>query len=198
MVRELNRKEEIIMVSAKLFKEKSYLATTVRDIAKGMNFKSSSLYNHFSSKDKILGEICFSVANEYISHFDSISTLKVSSTKKIRLLIKKHVLMAITKTDFDTVTADDWMHLSEEDLKQFLSLRKKYEKKITSLLEEGIQNKEFVPHNTRLTMLTIVGSPRWLHRWYRPSRRESIQEIEENTINLLMGGLCVSWKPLQS
>jgi len=198
MVKELSRKEEIIMVSAKLFKEKSYLATTVRDIAKGMNFKSSSLYNHFSSKDKILGEICFSVANEYISNFESINKLDISSTEKIRMLIQKHIKMATVKNEFDTVTNDDWMHLGENDLKIFLALRKKYENKIIAMLEVGIQNNEFLPTNPRLTMLTIVGSPRWLHRWYRPERKESIDEIERSIINLLLGGLCISWSPLKS
>lgn len=190
-----SRKEEIVKVAAALFKSKSYPVTSVRDIAKGIGFKPASLYNHFSSKDEILREICFSVANEYLSNFKEINSLAINATEKVKLLIKKHVQMATTKTAFDTVTNDDWMHLKEVDLKTFLELRKQYENKIIQLLEEGIKNKEFAPTNTKLTMLTIVGAPRWLHVWYRPNRGISIQEIERNTVNLLLGGLCKGIPP---
>mgnify|MGYP000362561905 CR=1 FL=1 len=38
-----NRKEEIVITAAKLFKEKGYSAVTMRDIAKAMGIKAASL-----------------------------------------------------------------------------------------------------------------------------------------------------------
>ncbi|MBT8253717.1 MAG: TetR/AcrR family transcriptional regulator, partial [Bacteroidia bacterium] len=40
------RKEEIIRIAARLFKEKGYSAVTMRDLAKAMGIKAASLYNH--------------------------------------------------------------------------------------------------------------------------------------------------------
>ena len=47
-------KEKILKTSLKLFSEKGYKATTVRDIAGTMGVKQSALYNHFKNKDEIL------------------------------------------------------------------------------------------------------------------------------------------------
>lgn len=47
-------KERILKISLKLFAEKGYNPTTVRDIAAALGMKQSALYNHFKSKDEIL------------------------------------------------------------------------------------------------------------------------------------------------
>ncbi len=47
-------KERILEVSLKLFSEKGYKPTSVRDIAKEVGITQSGLYNHFKGKDAIL------------------------------------------------------------------------------------------------------------------------------------------------
>lgn len=47
-------KEKILKTALKLFSDKGYKATTVRDIAGVMGVKQSALYNHFKNKDAIL------------------------------------------------------------------------------------------------------------------------------------------------
>jgi len=56
------RKEEILRVAAKLFKEKGYSAVTMRDLAKAMGIKAASLYNHINVKQEILKTIIISLA----------------------------------------------------------------------------------------------------------------------------------------
>ena len=56
------RKEEILRVAARLFKNKGYSAVTMRDLATDMGIKAASLYNHISSKQAILQEIVLAIA----------------------------------------------------------------------------------------------------------------------------------------
>lgn len=186
---EITRKEEIIQAAAKLFRNKGFHGTTMKDIAKEMGFKSASLYNHITSKDEILQEICMSVAEEYISNFEEIDGLPLNYTEKLKELIRKHVRMATLQVDFDAVTNEDWKHLKEPYLGSFLALRRRYENMIIQLIEQGVEAHEIRANDSKLTMLTIVGTPRWLHRWYREDRGYRMEHIEENTIKLLVKGL---------
>ena len=43
------RKDEILIASAKLFKDKGYSAVTMRDLAQTLGIKAASLYNHINS-----------------------------------------------------------------------------------------------------------------------------------------------------
>lgn len=51
------RRAEVLSISAKLFADNGYRATTVRDIADAAGILSGSLYHHFDSKESMLDEI---------------------------------------------------------------------------------------------------------------------------------------------
>ena len=52
-----NTKEQILAASLKLFSENSYHGASIRDIAKKIEKRESSIYNHFQSKEEILIEL---------------------------------------------------------------------------------------------------------------------------------------------
>lgn len=50
-------RQRILDVAARLFTEKGYAATSVRDIAKALGIANPSLYYHFKSKAEILDAV---------------------------------------------------------------------------------------------------------------------------------------------
>ena len=60
-----NRKEMITLAAARLFREKGFPSTGMRDLAGDVGVEAASLYNHIRSKAELLQEICFRVANEF-------------------------------------------------------------------------------------------------------------------------------------
>ena len=65
-------KEKILKISLKLFAEKGYKPTTVRDIAGAVGIKQSALYNHFKNKDEILSTLVEDLTSSAIvTLFDS-------------------------------------------------------------------------------------------------------------------------------
>ena len=66
----MTTKEKIINESLTLFSIKGFNAISVRDIAKAVGIKASSLYNHFKNKQDIFDTIV-GIYSEYISNFFS-------------------------------------------------------------------------------------------------------------------------------
>jgi len=56
-------KTEIFNAALTLFSEKSYHGASIRDIAKKIGKRESSIYNHFSSKEEILTDIISNFSN---------------------------------------------------------------------------------------------------------------------------------------
>ena len=74
-------KERILDVSLKLFSEKGYKSTSVRDIAKDVGITQSGLYNHFKGKDAILET----------KHRRNLQTLEKLSYALLQLLLNLYL-----------------------------------------------------------------------------------------------------------
>lgn len=72
----MNTKEKIIHESLTLFSIKGFDAISVRDIAKAVGIKASSLYNHFKNKQDIFDTI-IRMYSEYVSTF--FANIKIST-----------------------------------------------------------------------------------------------------------------------
>ena len=66
----LSRREQIVLASAKLFREKGFEAASMRDIARALGIEAASLYSHIKSKDELLEIICFSMGDRLLKAID--------------------------------------------------------------------------------------------------------------------------------
>jgi AcrR family transcriptional regulator len=179
----------ILREAAKLFRQKGFGGTSMRDLAEQVGMEAASMYYHIGSKDEILEKICFEIANKYIGHLEEIEQTKEPYLEKLKKLIGLHVSVMITNGPEVSVTNHDWKYLSKDKLNEFKELRKFYEKRLEVLLEEGIKAGELAEVNTSVALFTILSSLRWIEFWWKPQRGISAKEVESSIITILLAGL---------
>lgn len=186
---EKTKKQIILEAAAELFRDKGYPATSMRDLAQAVSLQASSLYNHISSKQEILREICFSNARRFLLGIDHIEQHHRSATARVAALIELHIQIATE--DFTSITAfnDEWRHLEEPSLSRFREWRKQYEARFRRIIETGMENGEFRELDPQIALYTVLSSLRWVYDWYGPNRRLSAGKLSESIINIIMGGL---------
>lgn len=72
-----NTKDRILLTAVTMFAEKGYAAVSVRDIAKAVNIKASSLYNHFENKEALFDAIVDTIQDTYLDFFKRVD-LKIA------------------------------------------------------------------------------------------------------------------------
>ena len=143
-----------------LFKEKGYAAVTMRDIAKALDIKAASLYNHITSKQDILKYVIISLAEEFTNGMNTIYNSSESNIHKIDQIISLHVDIAYRNPYQMASLNNDWMHL-EKDVTYYLELRDSYEDNFRKIIKNGIETGELTDANpeavsyTHLTLPTI-------------------------------------------
>jgi AcrR family transcriptional regulator len=182
-------KERIFEEAARLFQEKGYLATSMRELAERADLQVSSLYSHIGSKEELLHKICFDNARKFLEGIKMAEEMEANSTEKIRFLISLHIKIATSDITSVTIFNDEWRHLSEPYLAEFLAMRRDYEKRFSKILQQGVEQGEFVPINVTVALFTILTSLRWLHRWFPEKRGISVKSLETEILSLLMNGL---------
>ena len=135
------RKQEIYSKAAKLFREKGYAATSIRDIAMDVGLEPSSLYSHIKSKEEILINICFECADLFDEGMKIIIDKRLGAMESIMQLVDLHSEIAFYRPSSVTVFNDEWRHLPQEELKKFLDKRKIYEDHFKKIIKTGVQEK---------------------------------------------------------
>ena len=181
--------EQILKEAAKLFKNKGFGGSSMRDLAAVLGMEAASIYYHIGSKDEILEKICFEVAHNYLSHLDKIENEDHSFLEKLKELIRFHVQMMIKNGAEVSVTNHEWKYLTKEKLTEYKELRKLYETRLESLIAEGIAVGELADVNPSVALFTILSSLRWVEYWWKPQRGISAKELEKSIITILMNGI---------
>lgn len=185
----LTRKEVIVTKAATLFREKGFKAASMRDLAEAVGVEAASLYNHIKSKTELLHELCFSVANRFLHKIDEVELEKNSSVEKIEKLLRFHINEMIHHYEEVYVSDREWKHLSDPYLSNFQNQRRIYRKRFAAIIETGIKNKEIKSIDAPTAVLIMLHAISGIESWHRSVQKISAEELEENMISILVGGL---------
>ncbi len=184
-----DRKEEILRVSQRLFCEKGYVSTSVRDIAKELGIEPASLYSHVSSKEKILEQICFQMADRFLLAIAEVNDIYFDAPQKLKLMVHAHVRLLTENTDAAAVFVREWRHLSDDKREEFVKLRNRYEQGIREVIQTGINEEKFNLIDVKFGALTILSALNWVIEWYHPNGDLTPDQISERLYHFILTGL---------
>jgi AcrR family transcriptional regulator len=187
--RNISRNDVILKSAAKLFRQKGFRATSMRELADALGIEAPSLYNHIGSKSELLQDICLDVARQFTTHIDSLEKLELSATKKIEKLIRFHIQIMLKSFDEVFVANHEWKQLPEPFLAQFLQQRKAYETQMVQFVKDGIHNGEFRKIHPQVTVLTILSAVRGLEFWQKHKDQVNTKALENNIVQHLIKGI---------
>lgn len=184
------RKAQIRRHATSLFQHRGFAATSMRDLAAALGVEAASLYSHIGSKQELLHEICFRLADEFFAAFDAAECTAVSPAEAVRNFIHGHVRVITRDPAASQVFLAEWRHLEEPALTAFTAQRLAYETRVRALLRRGADAAALhLPANDeRFAALWLLSGLNWLPTWYRPDGKLTPTEVAERlTQNFLTG-----------
>lgn len=185
----LKRKTQIIETAAKLFREHGYVSVSMRDLAKEMDLKAASLYNHISSKQEILTMIIMDLAQNFTTHIIHTSQKEIPTIEKLENIIEMHIATTIDKTDFIACMNREWKNLGEKDLKKYIELRDDYEDQLRQIIRAGMKSGELHQRNPDIFNLSMLSTLRTLYHWHAKNRNFNKESLKNNLRNNLLFGI---------
>ena len=187
----LSRKEQVIRKAAELFKEKGYAAASMRDLAHLLGIEAASLYSHIKSKEEILRSLCFDMAAEFQKSLAEVESKKdISASEKLRNGIIGHIQVMAKDLTASAVFMNEHRHLSQPYLRDFLLMRINYINRFKSIIEQGVQTKEFKDSiDKKLAVMTLFSSLNWMPWWYDPGSAIDPSQLGFQLADMLVNGL---------
>jgi AcrR family transcriptional regulator len=187
------RKQRIIDTAIRIFQQKGYNQATLEDFAEELGITKGALYHYFSSKEAILSVIYMQAMENYFADyadFSQMAKLDLSPPDKLRFFIRNHIQkVAIDNIAMLAVFLTEENQLPEGDQKIIRREKRRYNRVLEGILEEGMAQGYFKQVNAQLLANAILGMCNSLCRWYKPKKEGyGSKEIMELFISLLESG----------
>ncbi|MEE2763107.1 MAG: TetR/AcrR family transcriptional regulator [Pseudomonadota bacterium] len=160
----------LLKEAARLFRDKGYERTTVRDLAAAVGIQSGSLFHHFRTKEEILKAVMVETIRLNTALMQAAMDAAKTNQDKLRALVRAELESVNGQTgEAMAVLVFEWRSLSEESQVEVLELRDIYEQLWLDALEALRQEGRLLA-DPFVVRRMLTGALSWTVTWYRPER----------------------------
>lgn len=183
------RESEIYEVATRVFRDKGYHGTSMRDIADELGIQKPSLYHYISSKQDLLFRIFEQGTGALTDQLDEIVRSDASATVKLERAVESHLTALCDQLEFFTVYLREQKFFSGKQMQQVRLEAQRHADLLEKIVNQGIAAGEFRHVDAKVTALAIIGMCNWLFQWYSPQGRLRPDEIANIFSGLMLDGL---------
>ena len=184
------RRAELVAAAARLFSERGYHGTSMRDLGEALGLQRGSLYAHIVSKEDLLFDVVDEGAERFLARGRAAAGAPTPATDRLRTFLTGHIETAIEHLDAATVFLNEWRYLSDGKRADIEAKRDRYEEMLRSIIEDGIASGEFrADADVRFTVLLVLSAGNWVYEWYRPGGELGPRDIADRFSDLIVRGL---------
>ena len=165
------REDEILAAAARIFREKGYHATSVRDIAESVGLLKGSLYHYIRSKDELLARLFDGALEGTVRELETIALRDTSASDRLREMVRAYVGAVTANLDAVGLYLREWRSLPAPELSRLRAKRHAMRALFENVVAEGVRAREFAAADEKIATLAILGMCNWIFEWYRPRGR---------------------------
>jgi AcrR family transcriptional regulator len=184
--------EVLLGIAAKLFREKGYTGTSIRDIVKRAHIEPSALYYHFASKEalleKVLDRSILSVGADVRAALQALSE-ETTPRERFQVAIATHIRSIVLHGDFALASRRVIGQIPLAQRRKHDAMRAEYGAYWQELFAMAAKQKEFRDDaRLGLARMFLMGALNWTSEWFDP-KKKSPEEISEIFCGILFDGL---------
>jgi len=181
--------QQILKTSAKIFAEKGFHHTSVRDISRTTKMSLSGLYYYFSTKEELLfliQERCFVTL---LQRWEQVASSNLDVRARIRAFAENHLSFFLHNMPEMKVMAHEDESLTGEFEEKIRVLKRRYVKVILDLMGELQQRDVGKGVELRVATFALFGMMNWIYTWYQPKRDLPLAQLIDQMLRIYFFGL---------
>ena len=193
--------EFILRTAARIFAEKGYHSTTMRDIARETNVSLAGLYYYCKSKEEFLYQIQDNCFGRVLETLEERLLHVEDPAAKLGIFIENHLSFFAANMSEMKVLSHEAESLGGDLYTQVSTRKDKYTKlarKILQEVQDSSENKQ--PVDLTVATYALFGMMNWIYNWYDPNGKLNVKDLAQHLTKLFLGGFSpgVLLEPLSS
>jgi AcrR family transcriptional regulator len=184
--------EFILRTSARIFAEKGYHSTSMRDISRETRVSLAGLYYYCRSKEELLFLIQDNCFGHVLERLQERLRQASSPVEKLRCVIENHLSFFAANMAEMKVLSHEADSLEGEMHEHVSGKKQQYTRLVRRILAE-VQSQQQSEGGTRKIDLTVAtyalfGMMNWIYNWFDPRGKLSVDELVDNVTRLFLNG----------
>lgn len=181
--------EHILRTSARIFAQKSYHSTSMRDIASATGVSLAGLYHYCKSKDELLFLIQDHCFGRVLERLEERIRAVEDPFEKLRIFIDNHLSFFAANMAEMKVLSHEAESLEGDRHKHISTKKERYAKLARKILRE-LQEQEQPAQRVDPTVATyaLFGMMNWIYNWYDPSGKIKVSHLVDSITRLFLNG----------
>lgn len=173
-------RRSILETALRLFAERGYSGTSIRDIATACGLQGPTLYSHYPSKEHVLAEICRMGHEAFLRSVRAqLLDTRPDPREQVTAYVRAHVLFHAQFSMLAVVCNSELHMLAAELAAPILQTRKMAEEILVNVIQRGVDQGAFhVPH-VWLAAAMIGGPALRVAHWYSPGFEVPAERVAE-------------------
>ena len=173
--------------AAQLFVRNGYDGTSMRDLARNLGLRPSSIYGHVKSKQELLFRVMERLMDEVLARANEA----LSTVGEPQELVRRLVVMNICQPGpYETALLQSGLKsLQPRDRAAITRKQRDYRNLWLEVLKDGQKRGAFNIKDPKLAFLGIDGALVHIERWFNPSGRLTRLEVAEVFVDWILNSL---------
>jgi AcrR family transcriptional regulator len=183
-----HRRDRLLSHAARVFADKGYAGTSMRDLARASGMSLAGMYYYVKGKEDLLFQIQKTVFELVTKGAREIVARESTDQARLAAFIRHHVTFFATHMAEMKVLAHEAESLSGEMLEELRRIKRAYVQLMLDLLA-AIDN-QGPGDRTRRTVAayTLFGMMNWIYTWYKPNGPVTVTELADAITRLFLTG----------
>ncbi len=190
------QKAKMLETARRLFWEKGYRATSMRDIGIAYGCKPANIYNFFPDKEQILFEVLREEMEQIIrpiKHLEDDD--QTSPVEQLKFIIECHLKVTLSYRRSSRLLFDVALdNLSPDKRKKIIDYRDTYDRIIRKVIRRGIDAGHFPEVDVKLAGFMIASMITRTRIWFHPKKGASVNQLSDFIFHFALNGLRGSMK----
>lgn len=184
--------EFILRSAARIFAEKGYHSTSMRDISRATKVSLAGLYHYCRSKEELLFLIQDHCFGRLVERLQERLREKHDAIERLRILIENHLSFFAANMAEMKVLSHEADSLRGEMQERVSGRKRNYTRLVRRILSDARRIDSTSPRRASddLTVETyaLFGMMNWIYNWYNPRGKLSVAELVESITRLFLMG----------
>jgi AcrR family transcriptional regulator len=179
-----------VRAAGRLFAERGFHGTSMRDLGDELGLLGSSLYSHIDGKSELLIEVIRRGGSMFQALADEVVAGDNDPAEQLRLLIRGHVHIVVDHLDEARTFLNEARFLPFDERTVVLEMRDRYEQAYRRVIERGVSSGVFAAdRDPTLTSILVLSLLNALDRWYRPDGPNDPDQISQRMFEFVTSGI---------